>query len=67
MAFCKYCGTQIQDGEVCNCDKAVAARTVVENPAPAAQQAAPTAQQAAPAGTNIDYNDGVAVFLEKLI
>lgn len=53
MAFCKYCGTQLQEGELCNCEKAVAARTVVEPapaPAPEAAQAAPEAAQAAPEG-----------------
>lgn len=49
MAFCKYCGTQLQEGELCTCEKAVASRTVVEpTPAPAPAQEAP-AQEAAPA------------------
>lgn len=30
--FCKYCGTQVPDGEVCNCAEAVANRA--NNPAP---------------------------------
>lgn len=52
MAFCKYCGTQLQEGELCNCEKAVAARTVVEpTPAPTpAPEAAQTAQAAPEAG-----------------
>lgn len=52
MAFCKYCGTQLQDGELCNCEKAVASRTAAENPAPA-----PTTQVNIPVVGNIDYNE----------
>ena len=44
MAFCKYCGTQLQDGQLCGCEKAVAARTVVETPVAPVQQAAPQQQ-----------------------
>lgn len=28
MAFCKYCGTQLEEGQLCECDKAVASREV---------------------------------------
>ncbi len=44
--FCKYCGTQVPDGEVCNCADAVAARqaaaapVAVAEPAPAAPASA---------------------------
>ena len=44
MAFCKYCGTQLQEGQLCGCEKAVAARTVVETPVAPVQQAAPQQQ-----------------------
>lgn len=43
MAFCKYCGKQLNDGEVCSCQT-----PVVEQPqqqAPAAPQQAPVAPQ----------------------
>ena len=53
MAICKYCGTQLQDGQLCGCEKAVAARTVVETPVAPVQQAAPQQQpvyQQAPQG-----------------
>ncbi len=33
MAFCKYCGSELQDGQLCGCDKAVASREVKEAPA----------------------------------
>ncbi len=47
MPFCKYCGTQLADGQQCSCEKSQAARQA------AAQQAAPNpqfqqTQQAAP-------------------
>ena len=56
MAFCKYCGKELQDGEVCTCQESVAA-----SQAAPAQEAAPTPQatpapeaasapQSAPAG-----------------
>ena len=44
--FCKFCGKQIADGEVCFCDQAVAQRT-----AAAQAPAAPAAPAAAPAGS----------------
>lgn len=28
MAFCKFCGTKLEDGQLCNCEGAVAERTV---------------------------------------
>jgi len=40
--FCKYCGTQIPDGEACNCPDAVAARTAAAAPV-ATAEAAPEA------------------------
>ena len=61
MAFCKYCGKQLEENQLCDCEKAVASRQpVAEAAAPAepaqatapaepAQAAAPvTAQAAAP-------------------
>ena len=62
MAFCKYCGKALQDGEVCTCQESIAASQAAPAPqaAPAAEaapapQAAPAAgaapaPQAAPAG-----------------
>lgn len=44
MAFCKYCGRQLADGEVCNCRQ-----TSQETPAAAEQPAASAAPQQAPA------------------
>ena len=44
MAFCKYCGKELGEGELCDCEKAVAARAA-EAQAAAQPQAAP---QAAP-------------------
>ena len=58
MTFCKYCGTPLQDGELCNCEKAVASRTVVETPLPE-QESIQEPVQGAPVGTNIDYNEVV--------
>lgn len=49
--FCKYCGNQVPDGQVCNCADAVAARNAAAAPvATAAPEAAPVAAPAAPAG-----------------
>ena len=51
--FCKYCGNQVPDGEVCNCPDAVAARNAAAAPV-ATAEAAPeaAAPQAAPAAGN---------------
>ncbi|MCR4779282.1 MAG: hypothetical protein K5858_10590 [Lachnospiraceae bacterium] len=52
MAFCKYCGKELQEGELCDCEKAVAARAAenaaAQAPAQEAPQAAPAQQAAAP-------------------
>ena len=44
MAFCKYCGTQLAEGQECGCEKAVASRTPVETPVAPVEQ--PVYQQA---------------------
>ena len=61
MKFCKYCGKQLQDNEMCDCEGAVAARREAEQPTPepvkqeqttasqTAEQAAAAAAQAAQA------------------
>lgn len=41
MAFCQYCGTNLEEGAVCNCEGAVQARTA-SAPAPAPNVSAPT-------------------------
>ena len=53
MSFCKYCGKELAEGQLCDCEKAVAAREAEAaaaaapvNPAPEAPAAAPS--QAAP-------------------
>ena len=46
--FCKFCGKQIADGEVCFCDQAVAQRTA------AAQSPVATAAPAAAPAASID-------------
>ena len=48
MAFCKYCGTQLNEGEVCSCEAAQAERASAEAVAPQANAAAPQVQAAAP-------------------
>lgn len=66
--FCRHCGKQIPDGEVCFCEGAVNQRTAEQNPAPAApaqEYVAPTAtaqEYVAPTATaapaaNIDVNN----------
>ena len=54
MAFCKYCGNQLQDGESCTCEKAVAAQQAAATPVaepvaqePAVQETAAPAQEPA--------------------
>lgn len=45
MAFCKYCGRQLADGEVCTCEGAVrAAASAAQNVAPGAAQTVGNAQ-----------------------
>lgn len=74
MAFCKYCGKELQDGEVCTCQESVAASQA----APAAEaaptpQAAPapetaSAPQAAPAGGTSGAGAAVpSIDTEKLL
>ncbi len=36
--FCKYCGIQIPDGELCGCQEAIAAREAAAQPEPAAAE-----------------------------
>ncbi len=40
MAFCKYCGNQVEDGQVCNCEGAQAERAAATNPQPQVQSVA---------------------------
>lgn len=42
MAFCKFCGSKLEDGQLCNCEGAVAERAAAAN----AQAAAPVAPAA---------------------
>ncbi|WP_026652434.1 hypothetical protein [Butyrivibrio proteoclasticus] len=64
MAFCKFCGSKLEDGQLCNCEGAVAERAAaanaqaaapvapaapVEQPTPAPAPAAQPVQAAAPA------------------
>ena len=44
--FCKYCGNQFPDGEVCNCAEATAAREAAAAPVATAAPAAPAAPAA---------------------
>ena len=44
MAFCKYCGNQLEDGQVCNCAQSQAAQAAAAE-ASAAQATAGTAEQ----------------------
>lgn len=44
MAFCKYCGSQIEDGQECTCEGAQAAKAAAAAPQPQVQQAQPQAQ-----------------------
>lgn len=50
MAFCKYCGKELSEGEVCSCQEAQAAAASQAAPASeaAAPQAAPAPEAAAP-------------------
>ena len=56
MAFCKYCGKKLEEGQVCSCPEATAAREakaaetkpVAEAAAPVAAEAKPVAEAAAP-------------------
>lgn len=52
MSFCKYCGRQLQDGEVCTCQQAQQPAGAAQQPAGAAQPQQEFNQQAAqqPAG-----------------
>ena len=57
MAFCKYCGKKLEEGQVCSCPEATAAREakaaetkpVAEAAAPVAAEAKPVVEAAAPA------------------
>ena len=52
--FCKYCGTQLNDDQVCTCPEAQAAAQPAAQPAPeVAPQAAPQAAPAAPSPFSI--------------
>jgi len=46
MAFCKYCGSNVPDGQVCTCPQAQAAAQAAAQPVQAAPQAAPQAAAA---------------------
>lgn len=79
MAFCKYCGKELQDGEACSCSEAVAAAQAESAsqaaaqpqaesaPQPAAQPqpaAAPTAAPAAAASAVSQAADGAVPSLD---
>ena len=38
MAFCKYCGSQLEEGQECSCEGAQAAKNAAVNPQPQAQE-----------------------------
>lgn len=56
MAFCKYCGKELQDGEVCTCQESVAA-----------SQAAPAAEAASAGGTSSVGEQVPSIDTEKLL
>jgi hypothetical protein len=64
--FCKYCGNQFPDGEVCNCAEATAARAAAAAPV-ATAEAAPAA--AAPAAGKVigDAFKGMPKVLKNLL
>lgn len=60
MAFCKYCGKKLEEGQVCSCSEATAAREakaaettatapVAETVSPAAEETKPAAEAVSPA------------------
>ncbi len=53
MAFCKYCGKKLEEGQVCSCPEATAAREAkavsAAVPQPAAEEAKPAAEAVNPA------------------
>jgi len=53
MAFCKYCGSQLEEGQECTCEGAQAAKNAAANPQPQATTAQAAPQVAAPAGPNV--------------
>lgn len=53
MAFCKFCGKALQEGEVCNCQASQAANTGAPAPAPVPAPAQPAAPTPAPGTTTV--------------
>lgn len=69
--FCRHCGKEIPEGEVCFCEGAVNQRTAEQNPAPAAPAqdpaaASPVAAPAAPA-VNVDINNIVQSAVNAIV
>lgn len=66
--FCKYCGTQVPDGEVCNCAEAAAARAAAA-PVATAEAIPAAAPAAAPAAGKIigDAFKGMPKVLKNLL
>ena len=65
MAFCKYCGKKLEEGQVCSCPEATAAREAkavsaavpqpaVEEAKPAAEAVNPAAEEAKPAAEAVN-------------
>ena len=65
MAFCKYCGKKLEEGQVCSCPEATAAREAkavsaavpqpaVEEAKPAAEAVNPVAEEAKPAAEAVN-------------
>ena len=46
MAFCKYCGATLEEGQTCTCEKAQAAAQQATQTEPAAAAQQPQAEQA---------------------
>ena len=57
MAFCKYCGKKLEEGQVCSCPEATAAREAkavsAAVPQPAAEEAKPAAEAVNPAAEEV--------------
>lgn len=49
MAFCKYCGTKLEENQLCSCEQAVASRAATAAPAPEATAAPAPEVTSAPA------------------
>ncbi len=65
MAFCKYCGNELQEGQLCECDKAVASREV-KPAAETAQVQENTATQATAAVAQTAANEQGAAIVKEV-